>query len=248
MRKLISLNTEGDKHLERVRAFLEKESPDVICLQEIFEEDIPAITTLPHVVFMPMCLKERVDNTLSPRGIALCSRDVFTPTLHEYYHKPSENLLQEDCNTIETRRASQRGGVLSVTFPDGVHIATTHFTWIADGALPDQYQEADAVLLLAIIEQHEPLLICGDFNMPREQNYLYPVMTTVLIDHVPDHYTSSMHIPLHRVRNDPKRAEHISQFMVDYIFTTPNSFAVENVRMECGMSDHCALVADIEKI
>ena len=248
MRKLISLNIEGDKHLSLVRAFLEKESPDILCLQEIFEEDIPTLTSLPQVIFMPMCLKERVDDTLSLRGIAICSREAFTPALQEYYHKPSEDLLREDCTTVETRRATKREGVLSVTFPDGVHIATTHFTWIAEGALPDQNQEADVALLLAIIEQHEPLLICGDFNMPREQNFLYHVLTTALVDHVPDRYTSSMHIPLHRVRNDPKRAKHVSGFMVDYIFSTPSSFAVENVRMECGMSDHCALVADIEKI
>src|SRR3989338_3132306 len=37
--KLISINIELNKHYETVLSFLKKEKPDVVCLQELLEED-----------------------------------------------------------------------------------------------------------------------------------------------------------------------------------------------------------------
>src|SRR3989344_3677090 len=41
--KMSSINIEGDKHLDTVIRFLQENSPEVICLQEVFEKDFPAI-------------------------------------------------------------------------------------------------------------------------------------------------------------------------------------------------------------
>src|SRR3990167_563057 len=38
--KLISLNIERSKHLGTVLSFLEKQQPDVVCLQEVVENDV----------------------------------------------------------------------------------------------------------------------------------------------------------------------------------------------------------------
>lgn len=38
--KLISLNIEGHKHIDRQLPFFEIEAPDVLCLQEVFEPDV----------------------------------------------------------------------------------------------------------------------------------------------------------------------------------------------------------------
>jgi hypothetical protein len=38
--KVISLNIEGNKHYELVLPFLHTENPDVICLQEVLEDDV----------------------------------------------------------------------------------------------------------------------------------------------------------------------------------------------------------------
>ena len=35
--KLVSVNIEGDKHLPLVRALLEKEMPDVVCMCEVLK-------------------------------------------------------------------------------------------------------------------------------------------------------------------------------------------------------------------
>ena len=54
--KLACINIEGDKHLERVKNFLEKEQAEVICLQEVFEKDIESLksTLYPYHIFAPM--------------------------------------------------------------------------------------------------------------------------------------------------------------------------------------------------
>ena len=42
--KLVSINIEGQKHLENVRELLERENPEVICFQECFPETIEDMT------------------------------------------------------------------------------------------------------------------------------------------------------------------------------------------------------------
>jgi len=44
MLKLVSINIEGHRHFnERLLPFLEKEQPDFMSLQEVFEADVPAL-------------------------------------------------------------------------------------------------------------------------------------------------------------------------------------------------------------
>jgi len=59
MLKIISLNIEGRKHLSRVMPFFEREKPDVICLQEIYESDFEKIEkeTGMKGIFEPTVLK-----------------------------------------------------------------------------------------------------------------------------------------------------------------------------------------------
>ena len=39
MLKLVSVNIEGELHIDLITSFLEKEMPDVVALQEVFEAD-----------------------------------------------------------------------------------------------------------------------------------------------------------------------------------------------------------------
>lgn len=61
--KLISLNIEGDKHLDKIIKFLEKEKADVFCFSEIFEEDIKHIKPLVDMpyVFAHECYRSIVN-------------------------------------------------------------------------------------------------------------------------------------------------------------------------------------------
>jgi endonuclease/exonuclease/phosphatase family metal-dependent hydrolase len=82
--------------------------------------------------------------------------------------------------------------------------------------------------------------------MPRSVNDIYPSFTGSYTDAIPASILCSIDPVLHRTRTDPEVSARISEFMVDYIFTQPPYMARE-VRQQCGVSDHCAFIAEIEK-
>lgn len=242
--KLVQLNIEGDAHLPLVSEFILGESPDVLCLQEVFRKDITHISALPHVTFMPMILERRADGSLDERGIAILSQLPQEGTTIHYYYKPHDVLVEQDRTNQETKRQSIQHGVIMTTIA-GIRVGTVHHTWTQNGDDPSMYQIQDTEALMRYMQTVEPTIICGDFNIPRGYNSCYELLTNYFEDCVPRTYTSSMHIPLHRVRNNPAVAAEVARYMVDYIFRTPGAAAVRNVLMKCGMSDHCALVAEI---
>ena len=58
-------------------------------------------------------------------------------------------------------------------------------------------------------------------------------------DNIPKKYKTSLDQNLHRVKG--------LQYMVDGLFTTPG-YKASNVKLVDGVSDHVAIVADIEKV
>lgn len=81
-----------------------------------------------------------------------------------------------------------------------------------------------------------PLVLCGDFNAPRG-GPIFSQFAERWRDCIPQHIATSIDPDLHRAG--------ALQLMVDGLFTTAD-FAVSNVRMHCGVSDHKAITADIE--
>ncbi len=242
--KLVQINIEGDAHLTLVCDFIAAERPDVLCMQEVFKQDIPRISSLPYVTFMPMILERRTDGSLDERGVVLMSSHAQSNTVVHYYYKPTEALVEQDRTNQETKRKTIQHGIISTEI-DGVRVATLHHTWTQDGDKPSEYQKTDTQALMEYIRTMPPTIVCGDFNIPRGYNSCYETLTQYFEDCVPHTYTSSMHIPLHRVRTNPPVAAEVARYMVDYIFRTPGAAPVHAVVMKCGMSDHCALIADI---
>ena len=98
--------------------------------------------------------------------------------------------------------------------------------------------------MLPIIDLLDPHVFCGDFNIPRGHNVLYETLTTRYTDSVPATYASSLDKNIHRKGDDISRAHLFTSFMVDYVFTQ-KPYQAENVRLEFGISDHAAVVADV---
>ena len=42
--RLLTLNIEGDRHLDRIAAVIARHKPDIACLQEVFENDLSSLT------------------------------------------------------------------------------------------------------------------------------------------------------------------------------------------------------------
>lgn len=240
--KLLQLNIEGSRHLARILPFIQQEQPEILCIQEIWEKDIPLIANvLPHSfhhIFAPML---RIPDAAEPRveGSAIFSQLPFTECKNLYYTDEANALKDFDGSTLISKHETQAYAVTVASIEkEGIpyRIATTHFTWTPNGEA-DDLQRADLEKMFAILEPLEEFVLTGDFNAPRGKE-IFSRLAERFTDNVPPHYTTSIDRDLHRAG--------ALQVMVDGIFSTP-SYHVSDVEMVCGLSDHCALRAKITR-
>ncbi len=247
--KLISINIEGDKHFDSVLPFLKGENPDVLCLQEVFETDLDNFKALGYTCsFLPQT-KKLIDNVDSNHGCALCTHGEMQ-NVQSFYYQNGGNPLPEFNNEERLRSINEikRGVLCADTLCNGslFKIATTHFTWTPKGESPSDEQIRSVKVFLEKVKGMEPHIMCGDFNIPRTENFLYGELVKHYTDTVPLTYTSSLDATLHRAGPNPEKKHLFDSFMVDYVFTQP-PYTAHDVRLGFGVSDHAAVVATIEK-
>ncbi len=244
--KLISLNVEGIRHFERVLPFLEKEDPDIICLQEAAEDYIKILEEKNYFVsHLERSLRER-DGKLFVDGQLIATKAPHRSSSH-YYFYPADKLEIEEFDE-EVGRYNNKQGVLVADIDLGTHkttIATTHFTWAPDAKETTRAQEEDLENLLMFTNQLPPHILCGDFNLSRKHSHLYQKLTEYYNDQIPSEFTSSLDREFHRVGSDPEKEFLFTESMVDYIFTK-ELHTVRDVRLEFGLSDHAAIISYLE--
>lgn len=238
--KLVCLNIEKDRHLNRIVPFLLERVPDVFCVQEIYESSIPVISdALPGsvYVYVPMTRRPK-ESPPQMQGVAIFSRLPIKKHEVHYYVGGPDSIPDSDDGDPSTYNANNRPLVTCDVEKEGTifRVCTTHFTWTPDGE-PTGEQRNDMRALLRILEPVSDLILCGDFNVSRGGE-LFGLLAERYKDNVPPHYTTSIDGDLHR-RGQLNR-------MVDGIFSTPN-YVVSGVEMISGVSDHCALVATVSK-
>jgi len=238
--KLISLNVEMWKHLDLVIPFLVHESPDAACIQELLEDDIPrfekAIGASVH--FAPRH-KFLTPNGLQVIGTALLSRLPAAQISRKYYVGSENHIVVYDTTSEKTRHKTENCSVLFGMFEKNgamFKIGTTHFTWSPDGKTTPA-QRINMKKLLGFLSTYEDIVFAGDFNSPRGGE-IFGMLADKYKDNVPKHYTTSIDGNFHRAGQ--------LNFMVDGLFSTPG-YAVSDVRMVSGLSDHRALVATVSR-
>ena len=90
--------------------------------------------------------------------------------------------------------------------------------------------------MLRLFEQKKEIVFCGDFNAPRGGE-VFSTLATVFTDNIPSSVTTTMDNALHRV------GDKLRPLVVDGLFT--RGYKASNVRVVCGVSDHCAVVGEI---
>jgi len=80
------------------------------------------------------------------------------------------------------------------------------------------------------------IIFCGDFNAPRGRK-TWSILSSKLKDNIPDEIMTTVDAKIHRAGN--------LMLVVDGLFTSKN-YKVTGVRVISGVSDHCAIVANIE--
>ena len=238
--KLISLNIERSKHLGTVLSFLEKQQPDVFCVQEVVENDIARFVAVlggAEYIFAPtLRYMETQDNPLV--GEAVFSRLRVVRKDAHYYVGGADTIPEfRRSEMMATGIAPMNCALATMTVEkEGslFTIGTTHFSWSPDGTATLE-QRINMKKLLGTLSMYQAIVFTGDFNAPRGRE-IFSMLAEKYTDNVPARYTTSIDGALHRAGP--------LDFMVDGLFSTPG-YTVADVEMVCGLSDHCALVATI---
>jgi len=242
--KLISLNIEFNKHLDLVLPFLERERPDVLCLQEMLEEDFLKFKQATGLegIFRPwsyILTSYHADLNGQKQGVAIFAKNIADSGF-AFYVGSGENVAKPFPEYASSEEFRKNKVLVWADVIDAkgkqLRFATTHFPVTKEGAsTPEQLAALDA--LCPILDTLGEFVLCGDLNAPRG-NETFARLAKRYKDNIPEEYATSLDQNLHRVRG--------LIYMVDALFTTP-SYAASEVRLADGVSDHMAIVAHIEK-
>lgn len=236
--RLVSVNIERSKHLDRIIPFLQERDPDVVCFQELNESDIPMfIATLGgELVFAGhgMHPADPPEEGSILQGVAIWTRNPVVTHMKSYYVGSEETVLHAPPHYL----ASANACLVAHLMHDGTlfKIITTHFTWTPDGN-PSDLQRNHLDSMLAALTDWDEFILCGDFNAPRGGE-IFSSLAARYKDNIPSKYTTSIDGALHRAGPLP--------LMVDGLFST-DAYAAHDVSLESGVSDHCAIVATVVK-
>jgi endonuclease/exonuclease/phosphatase family metal-dependent hydrolase len=235
--KLISLNIEGDNHLETALPFLESEDADVVCLQEVLGKDVHLFEEKLKAQgkYLPMLFNKKADIYPLPAnnffGILILTKLKVTKYL-QYFYAGSEDDVPQVAEFDPNNSSRILLGFEVEKDNQFFRIFTTHFTWTPDGQL-SQLQREHFAKMSAFLDKFDDLILCGDFNTPRGLD-IWQDLSEKYQDNIPTEVTTTIDPNLHRVKN--------LQYVVDGIFSTPQ-YEVSNVRIKDGISDHQAIVA-----
>lgn len=240
--KLISLNIERDWHYDRVLPFLKMEQPDVVCLQEVLDRDVERFKRELRMsgIFAPGAIANKGRGTQSLAKARVCDGNAIFTSLPVLDACERKYCGCSDSATVSPESIHWHKLLLAVRLRKGENtftVATTHFTWTPDGQ-PDDAQRRDLKALLRALEQFPDIVLCGDFNAPRGRE-IWTALAARYRDNIPSEYTTSLDQKLHMTPG--------LRYVVDGLFTTPY-YRCSQTRLQCNVSDHCAIVSIIERI
>ena len=247
--KLVSLNIEMSKHYERVIPFLKHISPDVICLQEVLEEDFESLKErLGYEGFFKAwtyqnSLAEHYKDVYSKRaGIAVFAKNIVGVG-HTFYSGKEESLSVPFDVWIKNKEELKSCALVWITTQDRegatYRVITTHFPVTKEGE-SSPYQLEILQSFFKTLESFGDFVLCGDFNAPRG-NETFTRLAYKYKDCIPKEYMTSIDNTLHRNRHQN------IMFMVDGLFISNDSYSANDVHLVDGVSDHMAIVVTIIK-
>lgn len=240
--KLLTLNIEHDRHLDRVEQAIGTHRPDIVCLQEVFETDCPRLAAAGDYTFkyaintyMPMGRKGGAGEGPRSWGTAVLTRvPVRSQAVLYYADDPRIRVFKEP---NDPRRAV----LMTELEHDGdlYRIGTTHFTWSMAGETTDE-QLADFVRLKQVLAPYPDYILCGDFNAPRGRAMFAKFTDDLgLTDNLPPHVITTIDPQFHYAG--------ALELAVDNVFST-EQYRVTDVQVLEGLSDHKGLLATVSRL
>ncbi len=251
--KLISVNIELNKHYETVLPFLKKEQATVVCIQELLEEAVPFFEQELNLPCIHKSFQRVGDYPHLPglkgkkQGVAIFSKNIIDSGF-VFYYGTQENVDKPEGEYFANNDFSKNSVLVwaDIADKDGkvFKFITTHLPVTHHGE-SSIYQLEVVEKLISSLKGIGDLVLCGDMNAPRGKE-TFACLERNYKDNIPLEYETSLDKNLHRVRSIPEEAQVAFTFMVDVLFTTP-VYKATNVKLVDGVSDHMAIVAEIEK-
>lgn len=243
--KIISINIERDLHTETVVPFLKNEKPDIVCIQEIFEDQLSYYEKELGMgyFFKPMAFWDSSKGCKENKGPRKFGIAIFTKKIKEINYKyivgEEDNLNIHVSSTSVEKRNNANILVIwaKVIVENGkeYNIANTHFTWTYE-VIATSFQIEDAKKLINILDSNlDEFILVGDTNAPRGRA-TFDMIADKFKDNIPMEYKTSIDQNLHRVKG--------LMYMIDCFFTK-GDIDVKNVKLVDGISDHMAVVGDV---
>jgi exonuclease III len=238
--KLISLNIEMNKHTDVILEFIRAENPDVICFQELLEDDFSFYKkefALDGI--FQSCRYSRHSNYPESMGkkigVAIFAKNIVRSGFMYYVGNGTELLKPFDAVHFKDEEALVWAEIKNT---DGIvyTFATAHLPVTHHGeSSPFQLQALEN--FFTKLDTLREFVLAGDMNAPRG-NETFNRLAKKYKDNIPLEYKTSIDQNLHRVKGLP--------YMIDCLFTTP-LYRASNVSLMDGVSDHMAVVGEIEK-
>lgn len=231
--KIVSLNTEQDRHFERIIPFLKEHKPDVVLLQEVLNTDISFFEENLNMksLFSPSNYLVRKDRL--PQ-IGLVTLSALPMTNYSAYYRGREDELPVIIEGDAEKMA--RSIVVTHVTKNNTSfcLVNVYFTWSPDGK-PTEMQYRDQKALLKLLSPLPEFILCGDFNAPRG-TLIFDGFAARYKDNIPPHITTTIDKNLHRAGD--------LNIVVDGVFTTP-AYHVTSIELFDGLSDHWGVVAEV---
>lgn len=239
--KVLSVNIEGTKHLEKVRRLIEVEQPELVFLMETPVEQIPRLagSDYPYTDFLQNDIIGNIRGLsgTTPTGVAVLSKHKITKSYNFSCGLPP-------ITEIKPEGTSHMPAVLVIEVEvrgEQYVLGGVHYTWTTGGVATEEQQE-HVRQLIAFGQTLPTHALMGDFNIPRG-NESYRLLTAAYKDNIPKEIKTTLDPDLHYA-NFEVRGRLV--FVVDYVLSKPG-YLVREVRVVSGVSDHCALVCEIDK-
>lgn len=243
--KLISINIQNNLHNDIVLKFLQEEKPDIICMQELLEEDFSFFKEALHLdgVYCPQAYIRGItypELKGKREGVAILASQILNSG-YVFYNGSEENILLPFDRYMSDEEFRKNNAFVwaETEMKNGslFKLATIHPP-VTEKATTTPYQLEVIKKLLGQLENLGEIILAGDTNAPRGKE-AFAMIAEKYKDNIPQEYTTSIDQNLHRVKG--------LQNMVDGLFTT-SSYTVKSAKLMGGLSDHMAIVAEIGKI
>ncbi len=253
--KLVSLNTwNGGKLWEPMLAFLKKENPDILALQEVQYTYDPFITeprfktldllspklSLPHRMFAPAYSGIDAEMPLrAERGNGVLSRMTLIKAEHWFFTEAGYGMTGKDGEGDPSKYPRNLQYVLIQINDKKLHVFNTQGIWGTDNKdTPERLTMAS--FILEKIGDKQPAILCGDFNIDAGSQTIKNIGAKLKDVFAGDKRTTSFNL------KQKAKGTHYNTSVVDFVFTTPDIKILEHRIPQVDVSDHMPLVVEFD--